>query len=174
MKRKILIAVALMISCMSFGQHGSTVKGGSYLTLKYGASKYSLPTWFELQYGYAFAEKMSLRSGIVYEYGEIGLTKMNIASIDVDVLYNVFSLRERVFVNVGLGGYTGVEMLASLTDNTVRRRTVIFGAKGFVGLDVPLSNKITLGAEFAQWYDHLSKLGRWHYTGSINLNYIIN
>lgn len=173
MMKNVVLILSLMLVGIGHAQHSTTVKGGSYFTAKWGASKYSFPTLFEAQYGFAFGEKVSVRSGLLFEYGKINQTRLKIGAVSLDLLYNVVSIKEKVYFNMGLGGAFGIEGLSSLPDPSIRRRTFIISAKGFVGAEMPLGKNLSLGIEFAQWYDQFSQLGPLHYTGSININYSI-
>lgn len=176
MKRtKQLIFLLCVLSSLGLNaQQSNAVKGSKFLTLKLGVSKHSTPGYLEIQYGFLFRDQLGLRSGVFYEKGSLGSTDFNIGGINTDIIYTPFSISDIAFFNFGLGLYGGYEAIQSNRDENLDQRTFILGARGLIGVDFSIGKKWSIGLEFNQWYDQFSKLGKLHYTGTLNLNYILN
>jgi hypothetical protein len=149
------------------------VKGSKYVSLKYGFSKYSLPTYVHGEFGVSFKEKMFFRSGIGYEYGNVGSTVFNVVYLNADYMYNLFNIKSRVFINGGLGAIGGLEMIES-TRNPLKDQSLIYGGRAMVEADYLIGSKWSVKAEFSEWYARRSLIGNWYYTFTLGVAYVIN
>jgi hypothetical protein len=150
------------------------VKGGKFISLKYGFSKYSVPTYFNVDYGFSFKDKMVLRASAFFEHGTVGSTKFNIPGLAADFSYNVFGIKNRLFGNLSLGGFSALELLSSDRNSSLGITQFIFGGKASAELDLILSRRFSLKYEFSHYYAHKSQLGNWYYTNTLGLCFILN
>jgi hypothetical protein len=171
MKKLIVIILAFFIQ-HSFAQ-SNMVKGTKYLVGKYGFSQYSVPKYGSLEFGMCYKEKMFLEFGAYYENGNVSSTQFENYGINVDAMFNVFNLKERIYLNSGLGAVGGYETLKT---NKISNRyeSFLYGGKYNAEIDILISSKVSLKTEFSQWYLHNSKLGQWYYTMMIGISYNLN
>jgi len=164
----------------SFGQ-SNLVKGGQYIALKYGMTPESkttkgVPTLFQLETGKAIKERLIFRYGLMYEQGYIRSTDFFIPSIYGDFMATPYNIDNRLFFNVALGVHTGIEYL--YLSNRVRgndkTEQATIGGRASVELDYPISQVMSLKVEFAEYYSHFSKVGKWYYTLTIGASLNIN
>lgn len=165
-----LLCVFALAQCFS---QSNLVKGSKFIDVKYGASKYSFPTYFHAEIGFCVKEKIMLRVGGGYEKGAVFTTAFENIYLNPDFMYNVYSLKNKLFLNLGLGAVGGIERINS-TRNPFNDLTLIYGGRGLIEAEYFLFNKLSLKAEFAEWYVPESKLGKFFYTGTIGLSYVIN
>lgn len=170
--RGILLVIALAMSNALIAQ-SNLVKGNHYVALKYGLSKYSIPTYFNGEWGIAINEGMVLRSGLSYEHGNQGSTIFNNFYLNADFHYNIFNVKNRLFANMSLGPVSGMEFLKSDRD-PLKDMSFVYGGKASAELDYLINTKWSLKMEFSQWYVRPSNLGAWFYTGTLGVGYVIN
>lgn len=171
MKSVITICFLMLVL---FGQTQSNlVKGSQYLSFRYGASKFSFPKYASLEWGYAFNEKMLIRSGFAFESGKVTSTVFNNSYINADFMYNLFSIKNRLYGGLSVGPVGGVEFIRSDRD-PIKDFRFIYGGRIGTELDYLLNPKWSLKVDFNQWYVRPSNLGSWFYTGTIGVGYVIN
>ena len=171
--KKMMLVAFLLVTGVSYSQ-GNLVKGSKYLGLKYGMSKYSIPTYGMLEFGWCFKEKMVLKPFLTYEHGNVGSTIFNIGGIGSDISFNLFGVKNRFYANAGIGAHGGMEFLDSDRNPKLTEFALVFGGRAFVELDYSIGKKVSLKAEFSEWYSHNSNLGNCYYTGSIGVIYVLN
>jgi hypothetical protein len=171
--RKALVIVLILFAPIGLFAQSNLVKGSKYVALKYGLSKYSLPSYVHAEFGSAFKEKMVFRSGVGYEYGNVGTTVFNVVYLNADYMYNLFDIKSRLFINGGLGAVGGLELIKS-SRNPLKDQSLIYGARAMVEADYLIGNKWAVKAEFSEWYVRRSLIGNWYYTITLGVAYVIN
>lgn len=173
MRSLLVVLVVCAHVSFSFGQSVGLVKGSRFIDVHYGLSRYSIPKYGAVYYGMVFKEQMALRFGGTYENGAVGGTDFNILGGGGDYIYSIYNHNGKIYLNSGAGVFGGVELLESRYD--FRKGTqFVFGGRVFGAVNFSVGKKVALGLEFSQWYSHLSKIGNWYYTGSINMVYNLN
>jgi len=168
-----MVLVLFVIFSFDGIAQSNLVKGSNYINLNYGFSKYSLPKYASFNYGKCFNEKMVYRFGIAYENGRVVSTKFNNLYVNADFMYNVFGVKSKLFCNVGLGAFSGLEFIKS--DLQQRKDfSLVYGGKANVELDYLINSKWSVKGEFSEWYVGNSLLGNWIYTGTIGISYVLN
>lgn len=165
----------IMLGCFSISSYAQSnlVKGSHYLNLNYGFSKYSLPKYASFNYGHCFNEKMIYRIGVGFENGKVVSTKFNNMYLNVDYMYNLFSIKSKLYCNAGIGGFCGMEFIKS--DLQERKEfSLVYGGKLNLELDYLIDTKWSVKGEFSEWYVGNSLLGNWIYTGTVGISYVLN
>lgn len=170
--KKIMI-VSFILTFLSFNSYSQSnlVVGGKFVNVKYGFSKYSFPTFGEVEYGYMFHEKMYIRGGFGFEHGKVESTVFNIPYLTVDYGWNFFNIKNFVFFNATIGPHIGLEYIRSDRIADKKADTFIFGGRASIELDVYITSFLSFKYEFRHYYSHKSNLGNWYYTNTIGLSY---
>ncbi|MFT6441362.1 MAG: hypothetical protein ACJASM_000899 [Salibacteraceae bacterium] len=171
--KMIVFMLFLVAAQNSNAQANNMVKGSKYVAFNYGFSKYSVPTYFDAEFGFSFKEKMVFRTSVFYEHGKVGSTILNYTGITADYMFNIFHWNSKVYWNVSIGPHGSFENIKS--DRTdLFANTFVYGGRLGTSLNFGLSERLSMNVEFTEWYNRRSKLGLWHYTGVVGLCYLIN
>lgn len=170
--KKVLLCLALCTSLFTSAQ-SNLVKGSQVVSARFGGGKYSFGKFGQVDFGLAYQEKLLVRFGVSYERGLVGSTELAVGRVNVDHSFNLFDLKDRLYVNAVAGGYFGYESIES-TRNPLSNTNFIFGANLGAEIDVFVTKKISMKGEFLQYYMQNSNLSPWFYTGTIGVSYVIN
>lgn len=152
---------------------GNLVKGSRFISVKYGASKYSFPRFVQGELGFCLNRKFVSRIGIGYEGGNVDNTRFNNVYLTPDLIYNIFSYHNKFSLNFGLGAVGGTENLESRVEKNWNS-SLIYGGRGIAEIEYCISQKVSLKGEFSQWYVNNSDLGNLFFLGTIGFSFLIN
>ncbi|MFT6441364.1 MAG: hypothetical protein ACJASM_000901 [Salibacteraceae bacterium] len=171
MKWSLVIAV-FAFSNASYSQSRGLLKGDKSFGFRAGSSFGSIPNYYQLEFGVVFKEKMQFRTSVFFDHGMYETTNYTVGGINMDFMYSLFAIKERVYFNVGIGAMLGNEGISSNIEPRTLNKFVL-GARGVAELNIGLSEKIAMSLEFSQWYVAFSNLGDFHYTGTVGIHYNI-
>lgn len=157
----------------SFYSQSNLVQGSQTISAKYGGGRYSLGRYGQLDYGWTYKEKFLLRGALSYEKAIVGSTNIELGRLNVDNTFTIFNLGQRFYGNVVVGVSGGLEASYS-TRNPLRVSKFLFGGDLGLELDLFITKKISLKAEFLQHYMYRSNISPWFWTSSIGISYVLN